>query len=316
MALRREDGCSAPIRASAHFITERIGDEWITNFRSISNLASFATDPETLREFQLIKKENKEKLIDYLRVSNPIRNQNGTILSFTRTLGSDALFDIQIKRLHEYKRQLMNALHALILYSEIKSNPASRKIKRMILVGGKAAPGYEMAKAIIQLICAISRKVNNDPDVNEKLEVVYVENYNVSRAEKMIPAADLSVQISTAGMEASGTGNMKLSMNGALTIGTEDGANVEMRQSVTDKWWPFSFGSTVEENNRMFQERSYSSQEIYTHNPKIKPKRSTCSAMGRLPKAKQSTKPSLRSTITSSSAAMGTPQTAILSSRI
>lgn len=254
----------------AQFITNRIGDGWITDFRSIANLAAFGTDRETLAELQLIKKENKEKLIEYLRLTNPIRDDKGNILSFTRSLGSDALFDVQIKRIHEYKRQLMNALHALILYCELKENPASRKIKRMILVGGKAAPGYYMAKAIIQLINAISRKVNGDPDVNDKLEVVYVENYNVSRAERMIPAADLSVQISTAGMEASGTGNMKLSMNGALTIGTEDGANVEMRQSVTDKWWPFSFGSTLEENNQMFQDRSYTSQEVYTHNPRIK----------------------------------------------
>lgn len=254
----------------AALITNRIGDDWILDFRKIAKFAEFAKDPETIRELQAIKQENKQRYVDFLRTDNPIRDSKGNVIAFVEPLGTDALFDIQIKRIHEYKRQLMNALHALMLYRDLKKDPNSRKIKRMVIIGGKAAPGYEMAKAIILLINAIGRKVNNDPDVNTKLKVVYVENYNVSRAEKMIPAADLSEQISTAGMEASGTGNMKLAMNGALTIGTDDGANVEMRQSVKDEWWPFLFGGTVEENNKMLKEKNYSAQEIYTHNEKIR----------------------------------------------
>ncbi len=148
--------------------------------------------------------------------------------------------------------------------------PAVRKIKRTVIIGGKAAAGYKAAKNIIRLIHCIARKVNNDPEIEGKLKVVFIENYNVTKAEYLIPAADLSEQISTAGMEASGTGNMKLSINGALTIGTNDGANVEMRQQVTDKWWPFAFGCSADEIAEMNEKKSYDPWTVYSDTPKIR----------------------------------------------
>ena len=255
--------------ALADFVTKRIGNRWIVNFRHMHELAAFACDPESQKEFLDIKRENKRKLINFLMTSNPTRDAKGKILGFCEPLDDTALFDVQIKRMHEYKRQLMNALHALMLYFEIKANPDARKIKRQILFAGKAAPGYEIAKNILDLIYCIGRKVNSDPAVNDKLRVHFVENYNVSRAEIIIPAADLSEQISTAGMEASGTGNMKLAINGALTIGTEDGANVEMHQQISDKWWPFGFGKKAEENQAVWNGESYSPWEIYLNHPGI-----------------------------------------------
>ncbi len=154
-----------------------------------------------------------------------------------------------------------------MLYQELLSNPEAERIGRMSILGGKSAPGYLKAKQIIELICAISRTVNQDKRVEGRLKVAYIENYNVSKAEIIIPAADLSEQISTAGWEASGTGNMKFSMNGALTIGTEDGANIEMREAVGDAWWPFKFGRSAEENA---QPHDYLSREIYYSDEKIR----------------------------------------------
>ena len=164
----------------------------------------------------------------------------------------------------------MNILHALMLYFELKENLDARKIKRQIIFAGKAAPGYEVAKEIIQLIYLVARKINQDPAVNSKLRIIFVENYNVSKAELIILAADLSEQISTAGMEASGTGNMKLAMNGALTIGTEDGANIEMHKEVTSDWWPFFFGCSAAEIKELQESNSYNSWGIYSHEPKIR----------------------------------------------
>ena len=250
--------------ALAEFITKRIGPKWIVDFNHIKEIAAYATDPEAQKEFLEIKRQNKTKLIKYLSDFNTLRDTKGRIIGFCAPLGDDALYDVQIKRIHEYKRQLLNALHAMMLYFEIKENPSARKIKRQIIFAGKAAPGYEMAKNIIRLIFCISRRINSDPDVRDKLSVIFIENYNVSRAEMIIPAADLSEQISTAGMEASGTGNMKLSINGALTIGTEDGANVEMHQQITDAWWPFGFGKKARENQAVWDgEDPYSPWEIY-----------------------------------------------------
>jgi len=254
----------------ADFISKRIGKEWITDFPQIKELAKFASDPQSQKEFLEIKKENKRELIEFLKSKNPIRDAKGKILSHSSALGEDALFDVQIKRFHEYKRQLMNILHVILLYNELKANPSARKIKRMVIFGGKAAPGYQIAKNIIHLIFCVARKVNADSAVNNMLQVAFMENYNVSHAEIIIPAADLSEQISTAGMEASGTGNMKLAINGALTIGTEDGANIEMHEAITNEWWPFSFGSTADENAKMKREGSYNSWEVYMHNPAIK----------------------------------------------
>jgi starch phosphorylase len=248
----------------AEFISQRIGRHWICDFSQIKKLASFAKDPKSQQQFLVIKRKNKEILIDFLKKENPLRDAFGKALASSPTLDADALFDVQIKRIHEYKRQLLHALHLIILYQEIKENPASRPIRRFSIFGGKAAPSYTEAKDIIQLITCIARKINNDPLTQHQLCVVFVENYNVTKAEIIIPAADLSEQISTAGWEASGTSNMKLAMNGALTIGTEDGANIEMRASSGSPAWPFSFGATAAENKA-----PYKAADIYVQNPKI-----------------------------------------------
>lgn len=253
----------------SHFITKRIGDGWITDFSQIRKLQEFASNQESRQEFLNIKRKNKLRLIDYLNKNNKLRNSVGEIFDTPPILDPASLFDVQIKRIHEYKRQLMNALHLIMLYFEILENPDHGRIKRTTLIAGKAAAGYESAKNIIRFINCIARKINHDPIVSKVLKVVYVENYNVSRAEIIIPAADLSEQISTAGTEASGTGNMKLSMNGALTIGTEDGANIEMRQEIGDEWWPFSFGASVSEIKQLSSSNQYNPKSILDSNPKI-----------------------------------------------
>jgi len=209
-------------------------------------------------------------LSKFLSLENPVRNFQGTIQFFTDPLDEDALYDVHIKRIHEYKRQLMNVLHALMIYFELKANPESRQIKRQVIFAGKAAPGYEVAKKIINLIYCVARKINQDSQTNSKLRIIFVENYNVSKAEVLIPAADLSQQISTAGMEASGTGNMKLAMNGALTIGTEDGANIEMHKDITDAWWPFAFGSSAEEIKCIQESQQYNPWAIYSKEESIR----------------------------------------------
>ncbi|HRW58382.1 MAG TPA: glycogen/starch/alpha-glucan family phosphorylase [Chlamydiales bacterium] len=254
----------------AKFLDEKIGPEWITDLPKLEKLKDLAKDPLIQEEFLRIKKENKKEFFEYLSKENPIRDWKGKIVQHSQIASENALVDVQIKRFHEYKRQLMNALHTIILYQELLENPDSRQIERMVVFAGKAAPGYEMAKYIIMLIFAIARKVNEDPKTNAKLKVAFVENYNVSKAQIIIPAADLSQQISKAGLEASGTGNMKLALNGALTIGTEDGANIEMREAVTDKWWPFSFGAKAEEIEEMKTHQTYYPQNIYNNNPKIR----------------------------------------------
>lgn len=253
----------------AEFITRRIGEGWITDFTQIKDLANYASETHSQKEFLEIKRENKRILVDFLRTENRPRDFNGQIIKQNVHLDVSSLFDVQIKRFHEYKRQLMNALHLIMLYQELRENPNSRKIKRTAIFGGKAAPGYDAAKNIMRLIHCISRKVNEDPSIQDALKVVLIENYNVSRAEMIIPAADLSEQISTAGTEASGTGNMKLAMNGALTIGTSDGANIEMREEIHDKWWPFSFGCTSEEIQQMRANQTYNPVDIYTQDRKI-----------------------------------------------
>jgi starch phosphorylase len=241
------------------FITKRIGDGWICNFAEIGKLASFASDPESQAEFLEIKKRNKEALVQFLSKENCIRDTEGKILTHSHIMEASALFDVQIKRVHEYKRQLLNALHLIMVYQE----SSRRKIHRLSVFAGKSAPGYVRAKQIIRLIFAIGRKFHRDG--REDLCIAFVENYNVSRAEIIIPAADLSEQISTAGWEASGTGNMKLSINGALTIGTEDGANIEMHEAASKSWWPFTFGASAEENKR-----PYHPNEIYAQDEAIR----------------------------------------------
>jgi starch phosphorylase len=248
----------------AEFLSRRIGSEWIVNFPAISKIAECASDPQAQKEFLEIKKENKRSLIEFLRERNPLRDSSGKILNHSAVLDENALFDVQIKRIHEYKRQLMNALHLLMVYNELKADPYCRKISRMVIFAGKAAPGYALAKNIIQLICCLARKINNDSTVGHALKIAFIENYDVSKAEIIVPAADLSQQISTAGTEASGTGVMKLSMNGALTIGTEDGANIEIHQHVTDQWWPFSFGQiAMKGQNRLTQMLSHLARRLF-----------------------------------------------------
>ena len=251
-------------------ITERIGDQWITNFEEISKLSVFADDEQTLEEFLAIKLRNKKRLVDFLATENQPRSSKGKLEGAPPLLNPCSLFDVQVKRIHEYKRQLLNALHLIMLYRELQRNPESRSIERTVLVSGKAAHGYEMAKAIIRLFHCIARTVNNDPTVQGKLRVLFIENYSVSRAELIIPATDLSEQISTAGLEASGTGNMKLTINGALTIGTDDGANIEMRREVGNEWWPFKFGCSSEEIQDFQTSQSYNPCDIYAGNNTIR----------------------------------------------
>lgn len=251
-------------------ITNRIGDGWITDFPQIKRLAEFADDPTMQESILFIKKRNKNRFIEGLEKHNKLRNEEGFIFAPAPIIDSDSLFDVQVKRVHEYKRQLMNILHVVMLYHEVLANPDSKRIKRTFIFAGKSAAGYETAKDIIRFICAVGRKINHDHVVGKFYKIVYVENYNVSRAEIIIPAADLSEQISTAGYEASGTGNMKLSINGALTIGTDDGANIEMREQITDKWWPFKFGCSADEIASLKASNGYRSREIYEQNPKIR----------------------------------------------
>lgn len=255
----------------AKFITKHIGAGWVTDFNQISRLAEFAGDPAVQDEFLQIKKKNKQRLVEFINQNNQIRNAQGEITISPPIIDLGSLFDVQIKRIHEYKRQIMNALHLIMVYFEILENPTeTQRIKRTAIIGGKAAAGYETAKDTLRLIHCVARKINRDPAINGLLKIVLIENYNVSRAEVIIPAADLSEQISLAGMEASGTGNMKLSMNGALTIGTNDGANIEMREEVTDRWWPFAFGCSADEVKRIKEEGSYNPRDIYDKNPRIK----------------------------------------------
>lgn len=253
----------------AKFITHRIGNGWITDFTQIKNLESFAKDPDSQNEFLSIKKKNKFQLIDFIHHENKIRNEKGQATTLPPLLDANSLFDVQIKRVHEYKRQLLNILHLIMLYHEICEHSEPQRIKRTCIFAGKAAASYETAKDIIRLIHCVARKVNKDPASSNTLKIIYIENYNVSRAEMIIPAADLSEQISLAGTEASGTGNMKLAINGALTIGTNDGANIEMRQEIADAWWPFSFGCSAEEVE-VLKRGGYNPREIYESNSKIR----------------------------------------------
>lgn len=253
------------------FLEKRIGNDWILDFKQIAKITDFASDQKTQEEFLEIKKKNKERLL--LLIKEDMKERHGFSREYimTHTLDSDALFDVHIKRIHEYKRQLMNALHLLMLYFELKENKdCSHRVKRFAIFAGKAAPGYILAKNIIRFIYCLARKINQDQDVKDKLKITFIENYNVSKAEIIIPGTDLSEQISTAGMEASGTGNMKFAANGALTIGTDDGANVEMRKHIKNQWWPFLFGASAEENLQIRTKRTYNPLDLYAKHPQIK----------------------------------------------
>ncbi|MCI0411427.1 glycogen/starch/alpha-glucan phosphorylase [bacterium] len=240
----------------ADLITREVGEKWITDLYGLQKLKTLAKDPAFQEEWRKIKQTNKETFSDY------VANLTGV------KVNQESIFDIQVKRIHEYKRQLMNALHVVYLYNKIKSNPNDSFVPRTKIFAGKAAPGYFLAKLIIKLINSIADVVNRDPEIGDKLRVVFLPNYCVSQAEKIMPAADLSEQISTAGMEASGTGNMKFALNGALTIGTLDGANIEIMEEV-GKENIFIFGLTAEEVKNL-KRNGYRPAEYYERNPDLK----------------------------------------------
>ncbi|HEY8033997.1 MAG TPA: glycogen/starch/alpha-glucan phosphorylase [Methylobacter sp.] len=219
----------------ASLITETIGDKWITDLSQLKKLEPYADNAQFRQRWRAIKQAAKQSLIDYKK------SKHDTELH----LNVDALFDVQVKRIHEYKRQLLNVLHVIHLYNCIKKGDTDR-VPRCVLIGGKAAPGYRMAKKTIKLINNVAQIINSDPAVGDKLTLLFLPDYRVSAMEKICPGADLSEQISTAGKEASGTGNMKLMMNGAITIGTLDGANIEIREEVGDENF-FLFGLTEEQ---------------------------------------------------------------------
>lgn len=237
-------------------ITDEIGDSWITHLSDLKKLENKAEDAGFRKKYMEIKQHNKQRLADYVRKN------------YGYELNTNAIFDIQIKRIHEYKRQLMAAIHTAALYNRIKANPDADVVPRTVIFAGKAAPGYAMAKMFIKLITSISDKINNDPDMEGKLQCFFLDNYSVTLAEQLIPAADLSEQISTAGMEASGTGNMKFALNGALTIGTLDGANVEIREEVGEDNI-FIFG-LHEEDVEELRRSGYSSWEYYNADEELK----------------------------------------------
>lgn len=218
----------------ADLITETIGDGWITDLSQLKRLEPFADDAKFRKRWAEVKKQAKQRLIDY-------KNKQHNL-----SLNVDALFDVQAKRIHEYKRQLLNVLHVIHLYNRIKRGDTENWVARCILISGKAAPGYRMAKKIIKLINNVAAVINSDPDIDNRLALVFLPDFRVSAMEIICPGADLSEQISTAGKEASGTGNMKLMMNGALTIGTRDGANIEISEQVGEQNC-FFFGLTEEQ---------------------------------------------------------------------
>ena len=234
----------------AGLITELIGDKWITDLYELKKLEQYMEDDNVLNRLTEIKFHNKQKLAEYIKETTGI------------DVNPHSIFDIQVKRLHEYKRQLLNVLHIMDLYNKLKENPLLDVEPRTFIFGAKAAAGYRRAKGIIKLINSVAEKVNNDSDINGKIKVVFLENYRVSLAEKIFPAADVSEQISTASKEASGTGNMKFMLNGAITIGTMDGANVEIVEEAGAEN-AFIFGLKADEVVRLEAYGKYNPLEEY-----------------------------------------------------
>ena len=238
-----------------NLLSEKLGQNWIRELDSLRQLENLADDCSFRDCWHQLKQNNKRELAAYIRRHNGIE------------VNLDSLFDVQVKRIHEYKRQLLNVLYIITLYNQIKTNPQQEIWPRTFIFGGKAAPGYYLAKLIIKLIHSVADVVNNDAEVGNRLKVVFLANYNVSLGEKVYPAAELSEQISTAGKEASGTGNMKFALNGALTIGTLDGANIELREAIGAENF-FLFGLTAAEVTEL-KAKGYNPWHYYNTNPSL-----------------------------------------------
>ena len=241
----------------ASWITEHIGDEWITDLPQLSKLKVYVDDPKAQQEFMNIKYQNKVRLAKYIQEHNGIE------------VDPRSIFDVQVKRLHEYKRQLLNILHVMYLYNQIKDHPEMDFYPRTFIFGAKAAAGYRRAKLTIKLINSVADVINNDASIKNKLKVVFIEDYRVSNAEWIFAAADVSEQISTASKEASGTGNMKFMLNGAPTLGTMDGANVEIVEEV-GKENAFIFGLTADEVINYEQNGGYHPENIFNSDQDIR----------------------------------------------
>lgn len=241
----------------SEMLTRYIGDEWKHDLSKLQKLEAFADSTEVQHEVREIKRANKVALARYFKQTVGI------------TLNPDSIYDMQIKRIHEYKRQLLNILHAASLYVKVKRDPNAVRVPRTFMIGGKAASAYDTAKTIIKLANSVGSKIQEDPVVREKVALHFIPNYRVSVAEKMIPACDVSEQISTAGTEASGTSNMKLALNGALTIGTLDGANIEIREAAGAENF-FLFGMDIDEVEKTYREGSYSPAEVLAKNPELR----------------------------------------------
>ena len=241
----------------AQWITDKIGDDWITNLKHLDELSVYVDDERSQKEFMNIKYKNKVRLAKYIKEHNGIE------------VDPRSIFDVQVKRLHEYKRQLLNILHVMYLYNKLRQNPGMDFYPRTFIFGAKASAGYQRAKSIIKLINSVGDVINNDASINGKIKVVFIENYRVSNAEIIFAAADVSEQISTASKEASGTGNMKFMLNGALTLGTMDGANVEIVDEV-GKENAFIFGLSSDEVIAYEHNGQYDPRDIYNSDADIR----------------------------------------------